>query len=461
VSRTKRPRLAQPTGRYASNFFRSVFVFRSDDAIVTLIARATASEPRSRKWSAKLSYLENMPEMNPRHKRAPCDFLGRLKAGLRTIANPSLYGAIWQLDQGESTMNFASDNGAGVAPEILEAIAASSLVNTPAYGADDYTARAEAMLSEIFETRVVAFLVATGTAANALALSALAQPWSAVFCHEEAHIHDDECGAPEFFTGGAKLVGIAGWGGKITPADLRETLGRFPSGLIKSVQPGALSLSQATEAGTVYWQGEVGALCDIAHSAGVGVHMDGARFANAMVASQLSPAEMTWRAGVDALSFGATKNGALACEAVVFFDPARAMELAYRRKRAGHTLSKGRFLGAQMEAYLKDGLWLRLAERANEAAHRLSKGLAAAPGLRLAWPTEANEVFVVAPKVAVEAWRAAGAQFHEWSTRSLAPEQMPGDGERLLRLVTSFETEQSEVDQLLGLYDGAYAGAAQ
>ena len=182
-------------------------------------------------------------------------------------------------------MNFASDNGAGVAPEILEAIAASSRVNAPAYGADAYTSRAEAMLSEIFETRVAAFLVATGTAANALALSALAQPWGAIFCHEEAHVHDDECGAPEFFSGGAKLVGIPGWGGKITPDHLQETLDRFPRGLVKSVQPGALSLSQATEAGTVYWRGEVGELCGIAHSAGVGVHMDGARFANAIVAS--------------------------------------------------------------------------------------------------------------------------------------------------------------------------------
>ena len=202
---------------------------------------------------------------------------------------------------------------------------------------------------------------------------------------------------PEFFTGGAKLVGIAGEGGKMTPDALRETLGRFPRGLVKSSQPGALSLSQATEAGTTYRIGEIAELCDIAHAAGIGAHMDGARFANALAASGASPAEMTWRAGIDALSFGATKNGALACEAVVFFDPARAANFAYLRKRGGHTLSKGRFLGAQMEAYLRDGLWLRLAEQANAAARRLSAGLAKAPGVRLAWPTEANEVFVVAP----------------------------------------------------------------
>jgi threonine aldolase len=348
-------------------------------------------------------------------------------------------------------MNFASDNGAGAAPEILEAIAASSRVNAAAYGADDYTARATAMLSEVFETRAEAFLVATGTAANALALASLAKPFEAVFCHEEAHIHDDECGAPEFFTGGAKLVGIAGEGGKITSDALRETLGRFPRGLVKSSQPGALSLSQPTEAGTTYRVSEIAELCDIAHAAGIGAHMDGARFANALAASGVSPAELTWRAGIDALSFGATKNGALACEAVVFFDSELAANFAYLRKRGGHTLSKGRFLGAQMEAYLKDGLWLRLAEQANAAARRLSAELAKAPGVRLAWPTEANEVFVVAPAAMVGGWRAAGAAFHEWSTRSMASDGAPREGEALVRLVASYETSPDEIDRLLAL----------
>jgi threonine aldolase len=348
-------------------------------------------------------------------------------------------------------MNFASDNGAGAAPEILQAIVASSRVNAPAYGADEYTQRATAMLSDVFETKTEAFLVATGTAANALALASLAKPFEAVFCHEEAHIHDDECGGPEFFTGGAKLVGIAGEGGKITPEALRETLGRFPRGMVKSSQPGALSLSQATEAGTIYRVGEIAELCDIARAAGVGAHMDGARFANALAASGASPAEMTWRAGIDALSFGATKNGALACEAVVFFDTARAANFAYLRKRGGHTLSKGRFLGAQMEAYLRDGLWLRLARQANAAARGLSAELAKSPGVRLAWPTEANEVFVVAPAATLRAWRAAGAAFHEWSTRWMGSERAPGAGEALARLVTSFDTSPDEVDRLLAL----------
>jgi threonine aldolase len=348
-------------------------------------------------------------------------------------------------------MNFGSDNGAGVAPQILDAIVASSRVYAPAYGADEYTERAQAVLSEAFETKVTAFLVTTGTAANALALSALINPWDAVFCHQEAHIHDDECGAPELFTGGAKLVGIAGEGGKITPEGLRETLERFPRGLVKSAQPGALSLSQATEAGTVYGVSEVSELSSIAHRNGMSVHMDGARFANALVSAKATPADMTWRAGVDILTLGATKNGALACEAVVFFDAARAANFAFQRKRGGQTLSKGRFLGAQMEAYLADGLWLHLAERANVSARRLARGLVGTPGVRLAWPTEANEVFVVAPSAMVERWRLAGAVFYEWSTRSLAPERAPRQGETLVRLVASFETASSEIDRLMSL----------
>ncbi len=348
-------------------------------------------------------------------------------------------------------MKFASDNSAGVAPEILEAIAGSSRVNAAAYGADDYSQRATAMLCEVFEATVEAFLVAIGTAANALALSALARPWEAVFCHEEAHIHDDECSAPEFFTGGAKLIGISGEAGKLTPGALAETLERFPRGLVKSAQPGALSLSQATEAGTVYTVDEIEALSEAARAAGVKTHMDGARFANALVSLGVSPADMTWRAGIDALSFGATKNGALACEAVVFFDPALARNFAYLRKRAGHTLSKGRFLGAQMEAYLTGGLWLKLAGRANAAARRLSERLSAGAGIRIAWPTEANEVFAVAPDATVEAWREAGAEFHPWSTRALAAECMPGAGETLVRLVTSFETDDREIDRLAEL----------
>ncbi len=354
-------------------------------------------------------------------------------------------------------MNFASDNTAGIAPAILQAIVAANAGSAPAYGADSFTQRAEAALSETFERPVAAFLVGTGTGANALALGALTPPWSAVFCHEESHIHDDECGAPELFTGGAKLVGIAGEGGKITPAALRETLARFPRGLVKSVQPGALSLSQATEAGTIYSLEEIAALSAIAHDAGLAVHMDGARFANALVALGCSPAQMSWRAGVDALSFGATKNGAMGCEAVIFFNPEQAANFAFQRKRGGHVLSKGRFLGAQMAAYLDDGLWLKLARRANESAERLAKGLLHIPGVRLAWPRQANEIFPIAPHSLVTALQAEGAVFYEWTSRAVAPELAVREGEAFLRLICSFETSDAEIDRLLAVAAGVRA----
>jgi threonine aldolase len=351
----------------------------------------------------------------------------------------------------DAQMNFASDNGAGVAPEILEAIVAASRGVAPAYGADEHTKAAERRLSELFERDVAAFLLATGTGANALGLGAVAPPWSAVFCHEESHIHDDECGAPELFTGGAKLVGIPGEGGKIALEDFRETVGRFPRGLVKSVQPGALSLSQATEAGTVYTLDEIAALCGFAHQYGLRTHMDGARFANSIVALGCTPAQMSWRAGVDILSFGATKNGALACEALIFFDPKAAEAFAYQRKRGGHTLSKGRFLGAQMNAYLDGGLWLRLAARANRAADRLSSGLAAIPGVRLAWPRQINEVFPIAPRSVVAPLQAAGARIYEWTSRAVEPALAPRQNEAFLRLVCSFETSDAEVDQFLAI----------
>jgi threonine aldolase len=346
---------------------------------------------------------------------------------------------------------FASDNAAGAAPPILAAIAAASQGAAAAYGADPWSQRAVAKLAEVFETDLAAFLVTTGTAANALALSALARPFEAVFCHEESHVHDDECGAPEFFAGGAKLVGVPGYDGKITPEALRETLARFPRGLVKSSQPAALTLSQVTEAGTVYSLDEIAALAEIAHAAGLAVHMDGARFANALAALGSTPAAMSWRAGIDALSFGATKNGALACEAVLFFDKARAETFPYLRKRGGHTVSKGRLLGAQMSAYLEGGLWLDLAESANASARRLSDGLAALAGVRLAWPTQANEVFVIAPTARVAAWREAGAVFHDWPTRGVRPERAPGAGETLIRLVASFATSEAEIESFLAL----------
>ena len=348
-------------------------------------------------------------------------------------------------------MDFASDNGAGAAPEILDAIARSGASRAPAYGTDDWTKRAEAALVSVFGHDVAVFLVATGTAANALALGALCPPWGAIVCHEEAHIIDDECGAPEMFTAGAKLVGCPGYGSKLTPATVAEALARLPKGSIKTVQPSAISISQATEAGLVYSVAEVAEIGALAKSHGVGLHMDGARFANAVVATGASPADLTWKAGVDVLSFGATKNGALACEAVVFFDPERATSFGYQRKRGGHLLSKGRFLGAQMEAYLRGGLWLTLAARANASAARLAGALAATPGYRLAFPREANEVFVIGPSSGFERARAGGARFYDWTTRAIDARSAPRAGEAMVRLVCSFETGGDEIDGLLAL----------
>jgi threonine aldolase len=346
-------------------------------------------------------------------------------------------------------MNFASDNAAGVAPQIMEAIMIAARASAPAYGADDWTARARASLDRVFEREVAAFFVATGTGANALALGAVTPAWGGIFCHEESHIQDDECGAPEMFTGGAKLVGMPGEAGKISAATLRETLARYPAGLVKSVQPAALSLSQASEAGTIYSPEEIGALSALAHEAGCVVHIDGARFANAIVAAGCSPADMTWRAGVDALSLGATKNGALACEAVIFFDPARAANFEFQRKRAGHTLSKARLLGAQMEAWLAGGLWLDLARQANLAARRLAGGLSDCAGVRLVWPTKVNEVFATLPASALAPLRRAGARFYEWSSRAAPAGAGPRPDEAFIRLVCSFETSDSEVDEFV------------
>lgn len=355
---------------------------------------------------------------------------------------------------GDLHLDFTSDNSSGAHPAILQAIVDANSGHAAAYGADAWTQRAERALAEVFEREVAVFLVATGTAANALALSAVTDPWGAILCHEFAHIAADECGAPEFFSAGAKLVGLPGAAGKITPAALDDALALMPRGVVKQVQPQALSLSQATECGTLYTPAEIAALAGIAHAAGMAVHMDGARFANALVSLGVTPAEMSWKAGVDVLSFGATKNGALACEAVIFFDPDRAKNFAYRRKRGGHTLSKGRLIGCQMEAYLAGGLWLDLAARANARAAELEAGLAALPGVRLPWKRAINEVFAILPKAMHARMTAAGARYHPWTPRALEPQQRPGPDEVFVRLIPSFSTDPAAVAALISAARG-------
>ena len=348
-------------------------------------------------------------------------------------------------------MNFASDNTAGMAPAILDAIAQANTGFALGYGNDDLSKDVERRLSELFEREVAAFLVATGTADNALAIAHFCQPWNSVLCHAQSHVATDEAGAPEFFGGGLKLVNLPGEGGKITPATLRKALagGR---GAPHSVLPAVLSLSQSTEFGTVYHNEEVRALAGIAHEHGLSVHMDGARFGNALARMNVSPAEATWKAGVDVLSFGATKAGALAAEAVVFFDPAAAKGMPSRRKRGGHLLSKHRFLAAQFDAYLRDDLWLNLARHANAAAARLGERLAAV-GLKRVWPVDANEVFVVLSPEADERLKAAGASYYSWQSDVLPRSIASADG-KLVRLVTSFATTDEEVDRFAAIASG-------
>ncbi len=345
-------------------------------------------------------------------------------------------------------MNFASDNIVGASPQVLQAIVEANEGAQKSYGADDHTERAEKRLSEIFETDLVMFTVATGTAANALALSAIVPPWGGVLAHPVAHISADECGAPEFFTNGAKLLPLGGTGSKPLAGDVAHFFAVNQFRPVHQVQPMALSVSQATECGLIYRPDEIGALAAEAKKHGLKVHMDGARFANALVAQNATPAGLTWRAGVDVMSFGATKNGCLAGEAVIFFNRDLAADFAYRRKRAGQLLSKGRLFGAQIEAYLRDGHWLALAGHANAMAKQLSDGLVAA-GARLAWPTEANEVFPILPGAMHDKLMSAGAVYYPWAAEALPAGTAIGPDEVLVRMVTAFSTRASDVQALL------------
>ena len=344
-------------------------------------------------------------------------------------------------------MEFASDNAAGVAPTILDALVRANAGFAIAYGDDTATQRLERRFSELFERDVAVFLVTTGTAANALALAHLSPPWGAVLCHAEAHAIAHECGAPEFFGGGLRLLGIEGEGGKLQPQAVTAALDRHFGLRPHQLVPGVLSLTQASEFGTIYRTDEVAALAALAHDRGMMVHMDGARFANAVARLGVTPAEASWRAGVDALCFGATKGGALAAEAVVFFDPARAVAMAERRKRGGHLISKHRFIAAQFEAFLADDHWLTLAAHANRMADRLAAHLANVKLMPI-WPVEANIVFVLLPQALHERLQAAGARYYVIHTDRTDPATVPS-GFVLVRLVTSFATPESSVDKFI------------
>src|ERR1700722_4297701 len=322
----------------------------------------------------------------------------------------------------------------------MSAINAANNGTAPSYGGDDLTRKLQTVASEIFGTAVAIFPVTTGTAANALALAQMVPPYGAVYCHDTAHIVTDECGAPEFFTGGAKTMGLPAADGKITPRQVASAIAHAEDMGVHHVKPGALSLSQATEWGTVYQPDEVSALAAVARQHGLPVHVDGARFANALVHLGCTPAEATWKSGVDVLSLGATKNGALCAEAVVFFDPARAQDFERRRKRAGHLWSKSRFLSAQLLAYLKNGLWLDNARHANAMAAALAQGLRRISGATLVQSVDANEVFVALPEPVVAALEHQGFGFYRWPLCTV-PNGVA------IRLVTSYATPRAHVDE--------------
>lgn len=338
-------------------------------------------------------------------------------------------------------MFFTSDNASGAAPEIIAAIARANDGFARSYGADPLMAHVTQKLRDTFEAPEAAvYLVATGTVANALALAIHCQPWAAVFAHTDAHIAQDECGAPEFYTNGAKLVGVPGAHGKMTADALAQSLARIGDSGVHGVQRGMVSITNVTEAGTVYTPAEIAALTAEARAFGLPCHLDGARFANALVATDATAAEMTWKSGIDVVSFGGTKNGCLGVEAVVIFDPAKAWEFELRRKRGGHLFSKHRFLSAQMDAYLTDDLWLRLASHANQMGARLAAGITALPGATLQHPAQANMLFPEWQIGTHDRAEAQGAAYY----RMPAPE-----GREAARLVASWSTSESDVDDLL------------
>lgn len=342
-------------------------------------------------------------------------------------------------------MHFASDNWAGAHPKIAQSLAAHASGFAPAYGTSGLDRKVEEKFGEIFEHDVSVFFVATGTAANSLALTSASRPGGVAFCHREAHVVEDECGAPEYLSGGVRLHPVDGALGRIDTDDLAARMAHFDPTFVHSGQPVAVSITQSTEIGTVYSLDAIEKIGTICREKGLPLHMDGARFANALVSLGATPAEMTWKRGVDLLSFGGTKNGCWCAEAIVVFDPDRAREMPFIRKRAAQLFSKSRFIAAQFDAYFEDGLWLETARHSNAMAGRLAAYIERSAKMRLAWKPEANEVFAVMTPAIAETLASKGVEFHEWKrpanfdAGSLAPD------EKLWRFVTSFATTEEDV----------------
>ena len=333
-------------------------------------------------------------------------------------------------------VKFASDNVAGACPEVLDAIIKANDGDSTPYGNDQISTELQDKFSEIFEKEVIVFPTASGTAANALALSTMTPSFGNIYCHKLSHINTDECGAPEFYTGGGKLIALQGIDGKITADELDQSIGG--KGIVHHTQPSSVSITQVCETGEIYQLNEIKKISEITHKHNLNMHMDGARFANALVSLNATPAEMTWKSGIDVLSFGATKNGCLAAEAIIFFNKDLVGNVAFLMKRAGHLLSKMRFVSAQLDAYISNDVWLRNAKHANKMGKKLSDGLAQHSDIKLSYPTEANEVFAKFPRNMIEHLNSEGYKMNE--------DELDG---KSTRLVTAWNTQDSDVDQLL------------
>ena len=333
-------------------------------------------------------------------------------------------------------IKFASDNVAGACPEVLDAVIKANEGDSTPYGNDQISTKLQDKFSEIFEKEVIVFPTASGTAANALALSTMTPSFGNIYCHKLSHINTDECGAPEFYTGGGKLVTLQGVKGKITANELDKSI--TGTGIVHNTQPSSVSITQVCETGEVYQLDEIKKISDITHKHNLNMHMDGARFANALVSLDVTPAEMTWKSGIDVLSFGATKNGCLAAEAIIFFKKDLVGNVAFLMKRAGHLLSKMRFVSAQLDAYITDDVWLKNARHANKMGKRLSEGLNNYSDINLSYPTEANEVFATFPRNKIDHLNSEGYTINEdeW------------DG-KAVRLVAAWNTKDNDVDEFL------------
>ena len=347
-------------------------------------------------------------------------------------------------------MYFASDNGSAAHPKVMDALVAANEGYSASYGDDQIMARVREKIRTLFEAPDAAvYLVATGTTANSLSLAVNVKPWQAIYCHDVSHIQTDECNAPEFYTGGAKLTVVGGGNGLISVPELTQAIEKTVHGDVHHTQRGAISITNLSEAGTAYSPEDIGSISGVAQNYGMPLHMDGARFANALVAQGCSAAELTWKSGVDVLSFGGTKNGLLGVEAVVMFDPAQAWEFELRRKRAGHLFSKHRYLSAQMDAYLENNLWRDMARIANESAARLSRGISEITDASLVYPTDGNIVFAKLPRAAHRRAMNGGAIYYFMN----AADTTDGPDQDCLgaRFVCSWSTTKADVDQFLEL----------